>query len=117
MHTIRTAAHTAHLDPMTGEGLLVLPNPREDVPDPFSSLGACATADSVHAADWDQMVRALDGLGWEPTQDEDGGWLDAGRTRDGRPIIGLYGRDPITADPTLAEVASASAALFARVSA
>lgn len=57
MHTtLRTAAHVAHLDPLTGEGLLVLPHPEHDVRDPFNSKGP----GSVHGVDWHAMVSALD---------------------------------------------------------
>lgn len=102
--TITTAAHVAHLDPVTGEGLLVLPHPADDVRDPFAT-------GSAHEADWTVMVRRLDRLGWEPSEGEDGGLCEVGSTADGRTVVGLYGRDPIRSMPGLDEVAAAGQAL------
>ena len=99
MHTITFAAHVAHLDPMTGEGLLVRPKPADDL-----SLSMV----SLHAADWDAAITHLRELGWEPTEDEDGLPMFDGMTTDGREVVGLYGREPITTMPTLAEAAGAT---------
>ena len=112
MHTVKTATHLAHLDPMTGEGVLVLPSPDSDVPNPFASLGACSTSASAHAADWAHMLNLLAAHGWEPSEDEDAGWVEVGTTRDGRQVIGLYGRAPIISNPTMDEMARASVALL-----
>lgn len=106
--TITTAAHTAHLDPLTGEGVLVLPDPSQDVRDPFVAV------ESVHARDWTAMLRQLDGLGWELSEDEeDGGMIDVGETHDGRTIVGRCGRDPVMADPTLDVLAKSAVELRA----
>jgi len=99
MNTIKFAAHVACIDPMTGEGLLVRPKPADDL-----GLGMV----SLHAADWDAAIAHLRGLGWEPTADDDGSPMLAGVTADGRDVIGLYGREPITTLPTLAEAAEAT---------
>jgi hypothetical protein len=99
MNTITYATHVAYLDPMTGEGLLVRPKPADDL-----SLSMV----SLHAADWDSAIAHLRGLGWEPTADDDGSPMLAGITADGREVIGLYGREPITTMPTLAEAAEAT---------
>jgi hypothetical protein len=104
VETIRYAAHVAHLDALSGEGLLVLPPVADDVCDPLGH-------GSLHAADWDAVVRHLDGLGWEPTEAEDGGLCYVGRTRDGRAVIGLFGREPVTGTPSIPEQAAAVEAL------
>ena len=98
MHTIKFAAHVAYLDPMTGEGLLVRPHHADDL-----GLGMV----SLHAADWDAAIAHLRGLGWEPTADDDDTPMLAGVTADGRDVIGLYGREPITSMPTLSETSGA----------
>jgi hypothetical protein len=98
MQTLTFAAHAAYLDPMTGEGLLVRPKPADDL-----SLSMV----SLHAADWDAAIAHLRGLGWEPTADDDSTPMLAGVTADGRDVIGLYGREPISTMPTLAECAGA----------
>jgi hypothetical protein len=104
VETIRYAAHVAHLDALTGEGLLLLPLVADDVRDPLGH-------GSLHAADWDAVVRHLDGLGWDPTEAEDGGLCYVGRTRDGRTVVGLYGRAPVITAPTLMQAADAHADL------
>lgn len=106
MLTIHYAAHVAHLDPVTGEGLLTMPRPEDDVHMP--GHGA-----SLHAAGWDAVMRKLEGLGWEPSEDEDGFGLTVpvGVTRDGREVIALYGREPVVSEPTLSEMAEAMSAL------
>lgn len=104
--TISTASHTAYLDPMTGEGLLLLPDPGTDVRHPFAH-------GSAHEADWTVMVRRLDGLGWEPTADEDGSMLEAGTTADGLTVVGLYGLDPIKSMPSMEDQAQSGQALAA----
>lgn len=81
-----------------------MPDPRDDVRDPL-------TAGSLHAADWTQMLVRLDSLGWELSESDDGGWLDAGMTRDGRCMVGLYGRDPLMSDPDLSDLVAADEAL------
>jgi hypothetical protein len=107
VRTFTYASHAAYLDPLHGTGLLVRPLPREDVADPLGGQ-------SLHHADWDAVVRHLDGLGWEPSEDEHGDLCHAGYTSDGREVIGLYGREPIIV-PTLDEEARAIAALLAHL--
>jgi hypothetical protein len=100
MQTIAYAAHVAHLDPVTGEGLLVRPPAADDLVD---RLGH----GSLHEADWNAAVRHLDDLGWEPSEDEVGGLCHVGHTRDGRAVVGLYGRAPVITAPSLAQAADA----------
>ena len=82
---------------MNGEGVLVMPDPAVDV----RGLGL---SPSLHASGWDAVVRHLDGLGWEPCEDdEQGGWLHVGLTTDGLDVLALFGRDPIVSRPSLEE--------------
>jgi len=101
MNTIQFASHTAYIDPMTGEGLLVRPKPADD-----QWLDGMV---SLHAADWDSAMDHLRGLGWEPLEDEDGDGtpLFAGMTQDGRDAIALYGHEPITSEPSITELREA----------
>jgi hypothetical protein len=99
MHTIQFASHVAYLNPMTGEGLLVRPKPADDL-----SLGMV----SLHESDWHRVIAELDRLGWEPTEDDDGLPMFDGMTTDGREVIGLYGREPVTTMPTLTEAVEAT---------
>lgn len=102
IHRVPRAACEAFLEPLTGQGMLRLPKPSEDV----HGLGM-----GFHAADYDAMVRELDRLGFEPTEGEDGGWCVDGMNRDGHEVIGLYGRHPIVSDPSIEQMVTASAAL------
>jgi hypothetical protein len=104
MQTVAYAAHVAHLDVLTGEGLLVLPLVADDVRDPLGH-------GSLHASDWDAVIQHLDAMGWEPTEAEDGGLCYVGRTGDGRAVIGLFGRQPVTGTPSIPEQAAAVEAL------
>ena len=99
MLTIQFASHVAYLDPMTGSGLLVMPRPEDDL--------ALGDGVGLHEADWSRVIAELDRLGWEPTEDDDGLPMFDGMTTDGREVIGLYCREPITTMPTLAECAEA----------
>jgi hypothetical protein len=92
--TVASACHVAHLDPMTGQGLLVLPRVMDDVAWPLGSL---------HEADWTALLARLRGMGWTLSEEDDGGPLLVGETVDGRGVLGLYGLDPITSHPTLEE--------------
>lgn len=107
MLTLTYACHVAHLDPLTGEGMLVLPRVDDDMHMP-------GLPGSLHEADWSAVVmRNLDGLGWEPSEDVDGDGLTVavGVTRDGREVIALYGREPVLSEPTVGERAEAMMAL------
>ncbi|GIG92370.1 hypothetical protein [Plantactinospora endophytica] len=98
IETVAYASHTAHIDPMTGEGLLVLPRVADDI-DP---LGGVVT---LHAADWDHAIGDLGQRGWQPSEDDGGDLVHVGTTVDGRPVIGLYGREPVTSLPSVDQAA------------
>jgi hypothetical protein len=102
--TARYACHTAYLEPFTGQGELVLPLPADDMH---------MTGPSLHASDWDAVIDDLTANGWQPSENEWGGWIFDDVTVDGRDIIGLYGLDPIISDPSLEEIGRASAELLA----
>jgi len=97
-----TSFHAACLDVWTGEGLLVLPNPDHD-----ARIGV----DSVHEAAFAEAMRRLDALGWEPSCDEAGQPIIEAETEDGRPVMGLYCREPIQSMPDLEALAAAQVAL------
>ena len=103
--TVRYACHTAYLDPFTGEGLLVLPLPADDMH---------MTGPSLQASDWEAVMDDLTANGWQPSESEGTGeWIFDGVTADeGRDVIGLFGLDPIISDPSLEELERASAELL-----
>ncbi|MBP6997312.1 MAG: hypothetical protein KBB39_14345 [Phycicoccus sp.] len=97
-HRIESAAHVAVLDALTGVGVVALPHPDRDV-----SLGT----ESLYAADWDALGRRLQAMGWSLEEDDDGGWAEAGHSRDGRELVGIYHRESMDARLPLNEVALA----------
>jgi hypothetical protein len=106
IQTVRYACHTAYLEPFTGEGLLVLPLPADDM--------RVTGPPSLHASDWEAVIDDLTANGWQPSENEWGGWIFDGVTADeGRDVIGLFGLDPIISDPSLEEMGRASAELLA----
>ena len=105
VRSLLLANHAAHLNLETGDGVLVLPRSEDDV-----WLGA----ESIHGADWDHVVRLLHAMSWEPSEDEiDGGLLSMGMDHEGREVIGLYGRNPLRDEPSIAERANALSGLLA----
>ncbi|MFR9777300.1 hypothetical protein ACL02O_14740 [Micromonospora sp. MS34] len=106
IETVTYASHTAHLDPMTGEGLLVLPLVADDI-EPVAGVV------SLHAADWDHAIGDLGRRGWEPSEDDGGGLVPVGTTANGRSVIGLYGREPVISAPSIDQAAEALRDLLA----
>jgi hypothetical protein len=106
IETVAYASHTAHIDPMTGEGLLILPRVADDI-DPL------AGPVTLHAADWDHAIGDLDRRGWQPSEDDGGDLVHVGTTVNGRPVIGLYGREPIASTPSVEQTAEAWRELLA----
>jgi hypothetical protein len=85
---VEFATHTAYLDPRTGTGYLVTPDPEQDIPapdDPF--VGGL----SLHTADWRRAIRHLEEDGWQLLYDDEGKVERAGRTPDGRTVVCLFG--------------------------
>jgi len=108
VQTLTSATHVAHLDVFTGLGLLVLPAARSDLyADGMTSL---------NAAGWDSMMRELKAHGWEPLEDDETALpVLAGQTPDGRPVVALYGLEPLQEEPSLEAMAQADASLRALV--
>ncbi|MCU1675621.1 MAG: hypothetical protein JWM93_379 [Frankiales bacterium] len=100
--TITYACHIAHLDAMSGVGVLIRPRPADDLRDP------CGGA-SLHARDWNAVMRDLALRGWEPSEDDDGGLCHVGYTADGLDAVALYGHEPLTAPATIWDEAIALA--------
>ncbi|MGJ9414351.1 hypothetical protein ACHAAC_16750 [Aeromicrobium sp. CF4.19] len=113
MIEVETAAHVAVLDPMTGYGSLVMPSgadvPAVSEPEPVvlaGGLQGVAPALSLHDADLSAMLTRLDGMGWEPLEDEQhGGFQHDEPTASGKAVVGLFGREPITTRPSLHDLA------------
>ncbi|MGA8258234.1 MAG: hypothetical protein WB767_16825 [Nocardioides sp.] len=78
--------HDAHLDLVTGLGLVVLPAPGSDV---------VFERESLHAAAWTELVERLAKLGWTPSQDGAAPRRFVGVTTDGRPVVEVRGESPI----------------------
>ncbi|MGC5381239.1 hypothetical protein ACPXB1_22465 [Micromonospora sp. DT68] len=106
IETITYADHVAHLDPMTGEGLLILPRVADDI-DPL------AGPVTLQAAGWDHAIRDLGQRGWQPTEDDDGDLVHVGTTVDGRPVVGLYGEHPVISEPSVDQAAESWRELLA----
>ena len=112
MHSLTFASYAAVLDPVTGLGVLLLPD------QPAEAWSAAETPlDGVDAPsnlwlDEDEyvaMMRQLRTIGWVLPEDEDGRptWFDAGPTDCcGRVTINLHGLDAIDADRELQQQAS-----------
>lgn len=90
------ASHAAHLDDMTGIGLLVIPNADSDL-----STGGPHT---LHSAGQDKAIDDLRAEGWEPLADEYGGlFYDKRTTLSGDRVVSLWSHAPIISRPTLEE--------------
>lgn len=84
VQTVTYAAHAAYLEPMSGEGVLALPLDADDVMMP-------GAMQSLHADDWDNVMRDLYRLGFMPSTDDEEQYMEVGVTADGRSVIGLGG--------------------------
>lgn len=103
--SLNFSAHEAHLDPLTGLGLLVLPHADTDVDDPFDDSGY-----SLHWSDFEAVGRALASDGWSPVPaaDDDefslGAWLTVGVRPDGREVVALACGSPVVDEPAVEEL-------------
>ncbi|GAA4117242.1 hypothetical protein GCM10022215_17650 [Nocardioides fonticola] len=70
--------HRAHLDPITGAGLIVCPRPERDV---------WLDGHSVFTAAWDDAVAHLARVGWFPVRDERDFLRYEGCTADGSLVV------------------------------
>lgn len=104
---VEFATHTAYLDPRTGTGYLVTPDPEVDIPapdDPF--VGGL----SLHTADWQRALSHLEEEGWQLLYGDDGRVERAGLTADGRTVVCLFG-SPTADQPSLETLRRALIAL------
>ncbi|MEU4606409.1 hypothetical protein AB0F43_25750 [Kribbella sp. NPDC023972] len=104
---VEFASHTAYLDPRTGTGYLVTPDPERDIPapdDPF--VGGL----SLHTADWRRALSHLEEDGWQLLYDDEGKVERAGRTTDGRTVVCLFA-PPAADQPSLETLRRALIAL------
>ncbi|MEL4358479.1 MULTISPECIES: hypothetical protein [unclassified Luteococcus] len=114
--TIRTATATAHLEGMTGTGLLVLPPASSDVADPMPEwvwlpgVGPALTSLSLHDADMGQMMRSLP-KGWTFNVDDEVPELEPINGLTVFPLVG----PGVVERPTVEELAEADIALRAAV--
>lgn len=122
---LATSCHVAHLDPISGTGLLIMPLERDDLtlPAPANTahldldgetIVATIPALSLHKASLSLMFRSLAEIGYEPLEDEWGDLLIHGTTGQGNTVIALTfsGPDgPICGMPSLEEIGTSLAAL------
>lgn len=95
---IRTTAHVAALDPVSGFGLMACP----------ASGDVTAFGSSLHWSDFEALALHLDSIGWEVVEDFDGLPASAGHLPDGRQLLSLAAVAPIDArtdDARLVDVA------------
>ncbi|MGW1342765.1 hypothetical protein ACWCOV_17075 [Kribbella sp. NPDC002412] len=85
---VEFASHTAYLDPRTGTGYLVTPDPERDIPAPDEPFVGGL---SLHTADWRRALSHLEEEGWELLYDDEGKVERAGLTGDGRTVVCLFG--------------------------
>ncbi len=113
MHTLFFDSHTAVLDPVTGIGVLVLPDPRDESTYliPYdrneSSQSAAERWFGVDTDEYLLILRQLSSIGWELPQGEAGalGWVDAGCTDCcGKSMIRLMGLDPLNTCPNQQQI-------------
>jgi len=104
---VEYATHTAYLDPRTGTGYLVTPDPDLDIPAPDEPyVGGL----SLHTADWRRALSHLEEDGWQLLYDDEGKVERAGLTLDGRAVVCLFGA-PTVAQPSLESLRRALIAL------
>ena len=99
MRSVVFASHVAYLDDRTGCGVMVRPRPADDIASPD-------WGPSLHEADWDAILRLLHDEGWEPIPADVVGAGPAveGYTGDGKQVIVLSGRYPVSLELDLDEV-------------
>lgn len=106
--------HEAHLDSLTGLGLLVLPHADTDVDDPSDASGY-----SLLWSDFEAVGRELASSGWYPVPADDdefslGAWLTVGVRPDGREVVALACGSPVVDEPAVDELVAADVELRTR---
>jgi hypothetical protein len=117
MHTLIFGTHTAILDPTTGMGVLILPDPANaDYPENSycqdqSAVQAALRWFGNDTAEYDLILLQLGSVGWELPPNNEGmpAWFAAGCTDCcGRSMISLLGLDAIDEDPNLQQLVEVS---------
>lgn len=84
--------HTAHLDPVTGVGLVVCPRPEDDV---------WLDGESLMASAWNEATAKMVRAGWSPVRDVNGFLRYEGCTADGSLVVSASAeRSLLPATPT-----------------
>ena len=113
MHSLSFVWHIAILDPITGLGVLILPD-QMDEDDLANSLSCRLTVEPGSrflgqvGEEYAVIMRQLGSIGWELPRDGHGmqDWFVAGKTDCcGRTMIRLHGLDRIDPDPSLSDLA------------
>ena len=94
--------HRAHLDPVSGVGLIVCPRPEDDV---------WLDGDSVFMAAWDDAVARLAGFGWRPAREASGFLRYEGCTEDGALVVGAVAEQALVRQ----ELGAVDSTLWARL--
>ena len=118
MHSLTFDSHLAILDPDTGMGVLVLPDPVDEDRYLPASGGGVLMADTavgnwfrLDTAEYVLTMRKLSSIGWELPWDQDDvpTWSDAGCTDCcGRTMIILHSLEPLDPDPSLQKLIDAT---------
>ena len=120
MNVLKTACHTATMDPATGHGFLLCPTASFDrhqyaplnPPEPCdkSAQPRLAAVENLHRSDRREMSRRLQQLGWRICP------FDDDLVIDGRPLLVLYTPNAASADFSLDAFVTSDAELRSTIS-
>ena len=101
MHSLTFASYAAVLDPVTGLGVLLLPDQFAEDCSTDTLLDGARSALWLNEDEYVLVMRQLGSIGWALPEDEEGRptWFDAGPTDCcGRTMINLHGLDATDPD-------------------
>lgn len=109
MHTLFFDSHTAILDPSTGMGVLVLPDPGNECKGPYAYADQPASFAArfwfgSNTLEYETIITKLAGIDWELPRNGRGrfSWFDAGSTDCcGKSMIVLHAAEPENLDPSI----------------
>jgi hypothetical protein len=116
MHTLFFESHSAVLDPETGMGALLLPDPKPNGhqqtswPARTSERSAARRWFGSNRSEYDTIIHDLSRIGWELPKSTRGAalWCDAGNSECcGRPMVRLVGVDYAASDPSQSSLSEA----------
>ena len=114
VQVVRYAAHTAFLEPVTGQGYLVLPAGFLCPGGASVDIDGDVSMQALYRADHDAALWHLHGLGYQLSEpDGPGFYLRVGYTLEGRQIVGVHLRDMSAVTADLDDFAGADVALQA----